>query len=83
MSSLENAPDLVAVDILASSIDGVVELLDELYPDIMLGHAADDTVQNLMLMLSECRTAIDDYRDLRTGDRPGDHACWLLDDDIF
>ena len=83
-SSPENAPDLAAIDVLASSIDVMTKVLDDLYPDLMLGHEADDTVHTLILMLSECRIAIADYLSVRAGEpREEEEPCCWLDDDVF
>lgn len=73
-------PELVAMEVLESSIDVVADLLDELYPGIDLDQDADSTIRGLVVLLSRCRTALDDYYFLRTGGLPDD--LWDEDDDI-
>ena len=77
------APELVALEVLESSIDLFADLLDQLYPDLQLGHDADDTIHNLVILLSKCRTALDDYYTLRTGGRPDAWDWDDTDDNLF
>jgi len=80
--SLETvAPELVAMEALESSIDVVADLLDDLYPGIDLDEDADSTIRGLVVLLSKCRAALDDYYFLRTSGRPSE-LLWDEDDDI-
>lgn len=83
-------PDLAAISMLASSIDVVAELLDDLHPELLQGAGGDLVVHTLMRRLTACSAALDAYHAMRVGDVVEAEACrraaidaGLLDDDIF
>lgn len=71
MNNLElwpEAPELAAISMLASSIDTVAELLNDLHPELALGAEGDPLVRVLMGRLDKCRAALQAYHQRRVED---------------
>lgn len=100
MNNLElwpGAPELAAISMLASSIDTVAELLDDLHPELGLGADGDPLVRTLMVRLDGCGAALHAYHQRRVVEAARGAAidaaveAWRcaaidagrLDDDIF